>query len=134
MRTIKVNANITIQYNEDKYNTKDIKRFADYGKQGLKSFDYDFAFFERDLLFKLKRIEKDLIGCKFTKHSRVCLKSLRRCIELLEDLDKEGVEFKYVLDGDLFDDLGYQIGKEAFDYKNKMLYTLIDKYKFHWWF
>lgn len=133
MKTIKVNANITIEYNEDKYKSKDIKRLVAYAKHGLKSQDYDFKFFENDLLFKLKRIEIDLTNQKLVKHCYKTLKSLRRVIKLLEELDTYGIDFKYCRDDILLDDLGFELSNEASDYRNNMVYSLIVKYKFYWW-
>lgn len=66
---------------------KRLIRACQYAVHGYNSFDWDFAYIEHDMLFKLKRVEIQLKkDSSFVEYEKKDLQSLRICIRLLDRL------------------------------------------------
>lgn len=128
---------------------RNILRGLSYFKQGFISQDWDYKYLEQDILFKLLRIEKDLLNSKYTKHDRITLKSLRRTIELFEILINNEIQIKFFKKNDI--EIQYlennriniitsndykvaeDISKEYYNNVECMAFLLLRKYREYWW-
>lgn len=66
-----------------------IKRSAAYAIQGWSSYDFDHAYIDRDMLFKLKRVQAQLLNdASFVDYDKEVLKSLKVAIKVLYKIIK----------------------------------------------
>lgn len=128
---------------------RNILRGLLYFKQGFISQDWDYKYLEQDILFKLLRIEKEILNSKYTKHDRITLKSLRRTIELFEILVDDTSRIKFYKENDIriehlddnrinlitLDDyeVAKDISKEYYNNVEHMAFLLLRKYREFWW-
>lgn len=78
--------------NKIKHFFKSLKRSYDYAIIGWNNPDYDFAYLNKLILFKLIRIEKE-IKDGFGDHNKSTLQSLRICIKLLNKITEDSYNY-----------------------------------------
>lgn len=71
---------------------KNLKRAWDYAVIGWSNYDWDSGYLYEFMLFKLKRMQVELIN-GVAIHDKTTLQSLRICIKLLERITKESYDY-----------------------------------------